>query len=704
LTNSIDNPAVIARIRQLNTELELAREAYYKSATPIMSDAEYDKKEKNLRDIVKSSPWLAEFAPVLTTVGNDLMPAAGRIRHSRPMLSIENKYEKSEIDDFQKNVLHGEAMLLEPKRDGISCELRYREGKLQLALTRGSGSEGEDITAQIRVLRDIPKEIKYSDAFPHSLDVRGELVMRKSELERLNKIAREKGGKEYQSTRNLVAGTVKLKDMNEVAKREILFIPWEMTGDGQLSDSGYVRMTMLASAGFAKYEGYLVDPADSTDVIKVLDHILKENEQSQIVADGVVAKADSMKLRKELGGGTKFANYQVCYKPQTDFATTYLRKIVWQTGRSGKLTPVGECDPVPLAGAVVTRATLNNLSFIEEMGLKLNAKVKMLRSGGVIPEIDGVIEEGDTAIKAPGHCPECGSIIVAETDERSGILTHWCQNVECPGRVSDLFYFIGGRGVLEIDGLGPEMALKIVKDGYARNIGELFEFQTEAMEGIKTHGEENFDRRMAKRGFSVVFRKMVQSMELAKKKDWDRWIMALGIPMIGGSLSKVLATKLELMPESMKYLTARLLDVEGMEIEGIGFHKKQMILDWAKDSQNRKICEALYNAGVAPKAPEKVQVVAGEPLKNVVFVITGEFSEDREKITAKLVKLGATSKSGVSSKVNLLIVGEAPGKTKTTKAKELGIQQVGKDWLVNVLRENGMELSGSGLDFEMDEA
>lgn len=704
MNSTADNPAVIQHIKSLNAELERARDAYYRAAQPIMPDAEYDKKEKNLRALVKASPWLAEYAPVLTTVGSDLTASAGRVRHTRPMLSIENKYDKKEIVDFQREVLHGGVMLIEPKRDGISCELRYRDRELVMALTRGSGSEGEEITAQVSALSSIPKKLSPAHSVPLIFNVRGELVMRKSELERINKQALATGGKTYASTRNLAAGTMKLKDLAEVAKREILFVPWEVYGDeGGLPDSGYQRMIMLSVLGFPKYEGFLVD--SETDVLKVLDHVLEANKQSEIIADGVVAKADSHKVRRELGGGSKYANYQTCYKPQGDFASTYLRKVVWQVGRTGKLTPVGECDPVNLAGATVTRATLNNLSFIEEMGLSINAKVKMLRSGGVIPEIDGVIEEGDTPVTAPKHCPECGSNVEIEKDERSTITTHWCQNYECPGRVTDLFYFIAGRGVLEIDGLGEDMASKIAKGGYARDLGELYEFQIEGMEGLTKLGEEKFEARMSKMGFSgVIFRKMVQSMEAAKSKDWSHWLTALGIPMIGNTLSKVLVTKLNLTSESMKDLPALLLSTEKMEIEGIGFHKSAMILDWAKDKRNALICEQLYGAGVRPKAPEKLEVVAGEPLKGVAFCITGEFSEDREKIAVKLAKLGAVSKSGVTSKCNLLIVGEAPGKTKLTKAKELGIKQVGKEWLEKTLAENGMELSGSGFGFEMDEA
>ncbi len=704
-----DNPNTEALIRSLNGQVLEAQKAYY-SGAPIMEDDEYDVLEARLKSVVKTSPWLANLATALQRPG-DAPTASGRVRHIRPMLSIENKYDKSEITDFF-NALPTPLMLAEPKRDGISCELRYRDGYLVQALTRGSGSEGEDITAQIKMVMSIPKTLLMENtpgvyvrhsAFPADTNVRGELVMRKSELERINKLARKNGEKEYASTRNLTAGTMKLKDLAEVAKREILFIPWELYGNGTLPDSGYARMLMLAGVGFAKYEGYMIDGADI--VIKVLDKLLAENRESDVIADGVVVKADSHKDRDKMGNGSKVANYQVCFKPQSASGTTYLRSIEWQVGRQGKLTPVATCDPVPLAGAMVTRATLNNITWINALGLKLGAKVEMLRSGDVIPQIVKVIDEGDEKIVPPSTCPECGSKLEVLDEEKSGIVTSWCSNLECVGRVRDLFDFIGGRDVLEIDGLGPEMAAKIAGEGFARDIGELFEFQMEALHALAKLGEEKFEKSMAKKGFSgVTFRKMVLSMEKAKKAPWERWIACLGIPMIGRTLGKVLAATLKLDGESMGKLTELLGSLQPGQIEGIGEVKLEMILEWASTERNRDICNQLYKNGVTPtNTAVKLAEGAAQPLAGTSFCITGEFSEDRESLSAKLVSLGAVAKSGVTSKVNLLIVGEAAGKTKLTKAAQLGIKQVGKEWLVQTLSENGLEMKGGG-GFEPEEA
>jgi DNA ligase (NAD+) len=679
----------------LNALLVKARDAYYKKAAPIMTDAEYDAKEKELADIVAANPSLAEFAPVLTTVGSDLV--TGRVKHIRPMLSIENKYDKDEIVTFFHSLPAGTTMLLEPKRDGISVELRYRGTKLVQALSRGTGTEGEDMTAQVMCVAAIPKTVP---AVFGDVEIRGELVMRKSELERINVEAAKVGGKQHMSTRNLTAGTMKQRDLTVVAKREILFIPWELHGNSPtLPDSAYQRMLWLRKAGFPQYEGFYID-AEMVNpaIIKCLDHILAENRKSDIAADGVVAKVDSHKIRKELGVGSKFTKYQICFKPQSAAGTTYLRNVVWQIGRLGKLTPVAECDPVPLAGAMVTRASLNNSTWIATMGLKLGAKVEMLRSGDVIPQITKVIDEGDDPIVPPTKCPNCGGAI--EVYGEDNITTHWCTNDVCPGRVTDLFAFIGGREILEIDGLGPEMARKLVVDGYARDLGELFAFQAESKAALDKLGEEKFAAAMGKKGFSVTIVKMIQSMENAKIAPWDRWLPAMGIPMIGRTLSKPIVTALGFESDDMAKLPKKLEKFadDGFVVDGIGPNKRQMIVDWACSKRSLRICTDLYDAGVRPTALA-VAATVGDSLKGVAFCITGEFGEDRDSLYRKLESLGGVGKSGVSKKVTLLIVGEGAGKTKLAKATELGIKQVGKEWLEKTLADNGMKLN-SGVAVE----
>jgi DNA ligase (NAD+) len=716
-----DNPQTEALVLELNGQLEAARTAYYVNAAPIMTDEEYDTLEAKLRAVIKTSPWFAELATALTTVGSDATTGS-RIQHVRPMLSIENQYTKEDVVKFVAGLPNDAAVCVEPKRDGISCELRYVNGHLKAAITRGTGVEGEDMTAQVKALKDVPQFLptKALLELAATIHVRGELVMRDGELDRINVDATAKGQKTYASTRNLTAGTMKQKDLNIVANRQILFLPWDVyspEADGLLPDCNFDRMQLLERAGFPTYAGYKVTGGVNPNIIiDAIDAILDYNAKNDIRADGVVIKVDSHKLRKELGVASKFTNWMTCFKPQSASGTTYLRNIIWQIGRMGALTPVAECDPVVLAGAVVTRATLNNETWIATMGLKLGAKVEMLRSGDVIPQIVKVLDDTGTDIELPTHCPECSKPITVFTDPKSKITTRFCENGECPGRVVGLFAYIGGRDILEIDGLAEDMATRIIKAGFARNIGELFEFQVEALDSLKKlqdklgeePGETEFLLRMSKQGFNVTVLKMLRSMEKAKTAPWNKWISALGIPMVGRTLGKLLAKEMRLESEDMPNLCFALDSATKRSIEGLGDVRSDILKNWTLDPTNRDICAKLYASGVRPTATVvKAADGVGQPLAGVNFIITGEFDFiDRTKLERTFETLGGTLKSGVSKNLTHFIVADNPGKSKLSKyddltAKGAKIEKVGKDWVLKVLEDAGVIVNAGG-GFEVE--
>lgn len=698
----MDNQLQKDLIKQLNKTLEQARDAYYKKATPIMSDAAYDQGEKLLRQYVQETPQFAEYATVLKTVGSDLT-AQGRVKHSIPMLSIENQYTFDDVLAWCKKLPANTKIVLEPKFDGISVSLHYRDGQLVRALSRGTGTEGEDMTAQVKAVLSIPKSLLAEqspgvwvrpETIPADLEVRGELVMKNSTLAEIN----AKGGKQYSSTRNLTAGTMKQRDLAIVASRDILLMPWDVIGDSDiLPDGGYDRLMLISKFGFRLPFGNTVASDDPDSIVGTLHQKLADREtlmrgMLSLETDGVVIKVNSELLRATLGQASKYTNWQVCYKPQSASGTTYLREIQWQVGRTGRVSPVAKCDVVILAGANVTSASLNNISYIRDMGLKLGAKVEMLRSGDVIPQIVRVIDDGDEEIMPPTNCPECKMALTEKDEGGQGILQQFCTNTHCPAILQGYLAFIGSRDVLEIDGLGPEMARRLVEGDFARNLWELYEFQTEAMKQLTEMGEKKFIDHARKIGFDANLPKMIRSLEKAKTAPWERWIKALAIPMIGETLGKVIAEKLELKADGFSLLVSTgLIPFTQQEVEGFGEAKMKAIADWCT-AENNQLCLKLYQFGVRPTPMEKPKVVAGAPLAGTSFVITGEFSEDRDTLTKKLVSLGAVSKSGVSKNVNLLIVGSAAGKTKLTKAAALGIKQVGTEWLQKTLAENGLAL------------
>ena len=369
-------------ITNLNETLKAARNAYY-SGTPIISDAEYDATEERLKALSKG---MDEQPSVLTTVGTD---TPGRIKHAHPMRSIENLYTVEEVRDWVTKQLPNK-ITISPKMDGVSCSLTYAGGKLVKAVTRGDGDAGEDILPQITASGCVPLTIEHT----YPIEIRGEIMIAKSTLAELNKALTKAGKGVYTSTRNLAAGTLKLKDLKVVAERNLVFIPWEVIDDvGVMGDSMVQRLSEISFWGFNQVSDQLAGSED--EVMSYLANSIRDlkADHFDLVRDGIVIKVDSYTERMKLGYGSKFANFQVCFKAQNARTISVLRDVVWQVGRMGKMTPVAVIDPVVLAGATVARATLVNINNIRALGLKIGSRVEVIRSGDVIPQILGVVND-----------------------------------------------------------------------------------------------------------------------------------------------------------------------------------------------------------------------------------------------------------------------------------------------------------------------
>jgi DNA ligase (NAD+) len=379
----------------LNETLIAARAAYYSGGTPLMTDAEYDMAEQQLQANIKRHPEDAAKATVLHTVG-DTVNTGGRIPHENPMRSIENLYSEEDLLKWYHGLGPGVQVSIGSKWDGVSNSLVFKKGILVKAVTRGDGEAGESILPQVREMTSIPKTLP----FPIDIEVRGELVMRRSVMEQLNAELIAAGRKPYVSTRNLVAGTIKLKDLDEVAKRAIEFRPWEVLwplltrqdGDYSESDSAVGRLHTIAALGFEDTDEELI--GSSTELCAALVERVKSLSEKapEIGRDGLVIKVDSCTRRVEMGVGSKYANFQKAFKLQNARAESVLLGVTWQVGRQGRIVPVGEIEPVVLAGAEIRRATLNNKSWIDELGLQIGSRVEIIRSGDVIPVITGVLD------------------------------------------------------------------------------------------------------------------------------------------------------------------------------------------------------------------------------------------------------------------------------------------------------------------------
>jgi len=603
-------------IKELNSRLEDARKAYY-AGEPLMSDPEYDVLEEELSGMVKAHPAEAADAAVLSSVGTD---TSGRIAHRVPMLSLENKFTFEELCEWADCVQAALGLpqwpdfTLEPKYDGVSDSLEY-EGALVQALVRGDGSAGDSVLPQIRTSSSVPAYLPEAT----KVNIRGEAIIAMSTLRDLNSEIEARGGEPYSNTRNLTAGTLKLQDLDEVKRRKLLFAPWEvlLPTNGLVLDSSYQRLKMIEEWGFTPYSGRVV--TNREELQTALDEMLPtlQAPDQDICKDGLVFKVDSFAYRETLGRGSKFTRWQVCLKPQNQKANTEVLSVQWQVGRQGKVTPVATVAPVILGGVKIERATLNNLSWLLALGVRIGSKVALVRSGDVIPKIVEVLENGpgSSDIIPPIICPECEAPTATGADEDSedSSVAILCKNAECPGRLREMLTYIADRTVLEIDGLGPELAKKLLEHKLVRNLPGLFQFGNELRSAVRALGQSEATLTLSERAVPVALTlRMVESLETAKTAPWDRWLAAFCIPMVGRRLGKVIARTLKLQPDDLPQLASKLASIQMGEVEGLGKGKLGEVHRYACDPKWAEMLSGLYEEGVRP-ASTVATLAAGKP-------------------------------------------------------------------------------------------
>lgn len=730
-----------ARIKALNATLMAARYAYYVESKPVMTDQEFDALEKELKDLAAANPKAAFLATVLTRVGSDIVGSIGVVNHKQPMLSLENAYTLEEVDKWCADHPEDTTYVLEPKVDGGSLSVRYADWKLWVAVTRGDGVTGEDVTGAAMTIADIPKTLPKT--CPGDMEIRGEVFMTTGQFDKINAEMAKANKPLYANPRNLANGSMKLKDAREVAARGLSFFPWQIIGlepakgtvSPDMEDPRVEMAEKLADAGRTGLEhsqaleyvhrlAHTRQPqcwnvfgkAGLHDAIEK-NRILRDTLWAKglgMVTDGVVIKVQQQAYRDLLGTASKSPRWAIAYKFPAERAVTTLRDVTWQVGRTGKLTPVGELEPVLVSGSTVARVNLNNYTYIfHDLGApRLGDKVSIYKGGEVIPQMEGVAERavGGTAINAPTVCPSCGQPVAVEQTEdtkkdgvitKPGVTSHYCTNVACKGRMVSHFIYIGKREVMDIEGLGDVISEQFVSMDIAPSLGYLWQWGAEA-EHMLIEDQDAFETNVSEAGFPVgQIRTLVTGLIKARVAPWDKWLQALGIPGIAREGAKSLASYLALQPDDLVTLQEKLMTLMPGVVEGMGPEKVKAIQLWAADPVVSQDLNLLYGAGVRPTST----VVLGggaRPLDGYVICITGEFNEDRESIQKKLESLGAVCKSGVSKKVNLLLTGTEAGKSKTAKAAELNIRSEGKEWLVQALASGNLTMSDNGMPDEDD--
>lgn len=558
---------------------------------------------------------------------------------------------------------------------------------------------GEDMTQAAATSTQIPKVLDPTK-FPATLEVRGELWISTHTLERLNKEAEASGsGTKYANTRNLVAGTAKIQGrLDDVRNRELKFQPWQVLGLEDRCASPYEALRYIQQHAFFAQDKGLVVPKENV-VKRVMEsgQALRNSWKSGqgMITDGVVVKVNDYKVIKSMGLKSTSPRWACAYKFPSETAETTVQDVVWQIGRSGVATPVGISEPVNLSGSMVSRFTINNITYIRNLGLRIGDKVSVTKAGEVIPFIQHVTFSNPKGVDVnpPTVCPECGTAMEVETDPSSDITKVYCPNEKCPARVREYLKFISDRKILDIDGLGDELADRLARRGVT-NLAELYAWCARSETFLAEKGEEAFNAALRKNGISVAaVKKLMKSLNEAKtQRSFDRWLVALGIEGIGSTICKQMAIHLALEPADLGSLRTKIDTLAKSPFDGLGEKKLATLALWFANDENVQMLTNLVTLGVVPVPLTKKMTDGPTPLTGMTICITGTFPWDRDLIMDKLIGLGA-KKGGVTKKLTYLLAGTEPGPKKIVMANSLGLQIVDIVWLKKVLEDNKISMT-----------
>ncbi len=639
---------------------EIARHdrLYHVLDRPEIADAEYDALFAELKALEARRPDLVVAESPTQRVGAEPLAGFTTVAHDPPLLSLDNNYDEADVREWHQRLLDhlgvtalDSPLAAEPKLDGLSCRLVYEHGRLVLAATRGNGDQGEDVPANVRTIASVP--LLLADGAPPRLDLRGEVVMPRREFDQLNRTLAAAGEKTYANPRNLAAGTLRQLDPQKVAQRPLEFRAWALGRvDGAPTPATHsAAMQWLGLLGFKTVarDGCV---GDLDAVLRWYRELLDRRDEFPIELDGVVLKVDAFALQERLGFTARSPRFARAWKFPARQATTRVRDIVVQVGRSGTLTPVAVLEPVQLSGVTITNVTLHNAAEIARLGVRIGDLVLVERSGDVIPKVvqvaDGARSGSEREFRFPESCPECKTAVVKEAD----FVAVRCPNPGCPARLlRGLDHFVG-RSAFDLEGFGEKLLAQLIAGGHVRTPADLFRLDFETLRNLERMGDKSA-------------RNLLDRVAAAKRRPLDRFLFALGIPDIGETAAQQIAQHFATL-ERVRAATQK--DVEA--IHGLGPASAASLVDYLQSAAGKALLDALSAAGV-----EALPIVpaGGGPFEGKTFLFTGTLPTlTRAEAEARVKARGGTLLSGVSKKLSYLVVGDAPG-SKLKKAQELAI-------------------------------
>lgn len=643
------------RVEELRDLLKQANKAYYQDAQPFISDKEFDDYLKELEELEQQFD-LADPSSPTRRVGGEPSSEFETVTHPTPLLSLDNTYNEDELNDFDERVKNNLGhtnftYMAELKFDGASIRLRYENGKLVLGATRGNGERGDDITRNVKTIRDIPLSLKGD--FPEVAEIRGEAYMEREAFVRLNKHRRKQDLSPFANPRNSTAGSLKMQDPREVSRRPIRYFSFDLLMENPPEDlTQHKKMALLQNYGLPVCEHHaLCETID--EVHSFIAKVKNLRRDLPYETDGVVVKVNEDPLREKLGSTSKFPRWAISYKFEAEQATTLIREITLQVGRLGKITPVAELEPVQLAGTTVKRASLHNEGEIQRKDIRVGDKVVVEKAGEIIPQVLHVVnldrEDRGTSFSMPKNCPACGDKLVKLGDEVA-----WrCVNPQCPPQIRSRIEHFASRDAMDIEGLGESVVDQLVSEGLIRNYADLYELTIEQLLPLE---------RMA--GKSA--QNLIDAIEKSKDQPLDRVIFALGIRFVGKTVAKDLAASLQTMDALIEASEDELTS-----IDAIGPKIAESVTAFFENEKNRATVEKLRSHNLTFTMEEENQI--SNIFENKKFVLTGSLPSLTRKEAVELIEQhGGTTTSSVSSKTDYLLAGEGVG-SKYDKAKELKI-------------------------------
>ena len=653
-------------INELRKELERHNKLYYLEAQPEISDYEFDQLLKQLETLENSHPEFFDPNSPTQRVGGGVTKNFETIAHRSVMLSLSNSYNKEEIEDFinriKKTIEEPVEFVCELKYDGAAISIRYENGQLKQAVTRGDGTKGDDISTNVRTIRTIPLKLKGD--YPSDFDIRGEIFMTLDGFAKLNSERQEQGLETFANPRNSAAGTLKMQDSSIVAKRPLDSFLYFVLAKDNKAKTHYESLVNAASWGFKTPDpdkNYIKRVKSIEEILEFINYWDTKRHSLPFEIDGIVIKVNSFKQQEILGYTAKSPRWAIAYKFKAEQAETRLVKVTYQVGRTGAITPVANLKPVLLAGTTVKRASLHNQDQIEKLDLHLGDFVYVEKGGEIIPKIVGVNINARPAdsekIQFITHCPDCNT----QLTRIEGEAQHYCPNATgCPAQVKGRIQHYISRKAMNIDGIGSETIDLFVDKGLIQNMADLYELRPDeilSLEGFKEKSVQN----------------IMEGIEQSKTVEFKNVLFGLGIRFVGATVASKLVKHFKSI-DNLKSASKEQL----LEVDEIGERIADSVILFFSDQANVKLIERLRLKGVQFEANEiEGQTIRLEGLKFVVSGVFESFSRDELKQTIELH--GGKNVASVSSKTDYIVAGDGMGPSKKAKAEKLGVKIIDEE-------------------------